>query len=433
MPLARSTPTAAAALLLALTLGSARASVPDLFGYGARACALAGTVVSNPQGHAGVYYNPGALAFEERPTFSLGYQRANLSLDIDGHDVGARTASATLIGFDIPLPLGGFLARRLTIANGFVIPTNTVLTADIPRPGAPQFAIVENRAQTVTLQGALGVRITDWLGVGVGVLALSALQGAIDVAPNAEGRIGSQARDQLVASYAGVAGLSLRLPGGAAVGAVYRGESQARFTLPITASLGDSFPLPVPTLDITGVAQYDPRQVAVEVSGAPFDGFSRLLAGLRVAAGFTWKQWSHFPIPIAYTAVPPDFPTQPAPDFHDAYEWRGALEWPLPAGPIVVSPRLGYQFAPTPVGEQTGLHNMLDSDRHLLGAGAGLRWDRLTLDLGVQWHHMVERAHTKDAALIEAAGFEAATHPGTPSIRHRGEILGFQVELGVDL
>ncbi len=413
------------ATLCALLAAPAAASVPDLFGYGARASALAGAVVSDPHGHAAVYYNPGALGFETKLTFAVGYQRADLALEIDGAERDARPASATLIGFGIPIPLGGFMHRRLTLGAGFVIPTNTVLVADIPRPGQPRFSLVENRAQTVTLQGALGLRLTDWLSIGGGVIALSELQGAIDVAPNAEGRIGSQARDQLVASYAPTAGLALRLPGDARVGVTYRGESKAEFELPITANLGDSFPLPVPTLSIIGVAQYDPRNVAVELSGTP-------ALGLRVAAGFTWKQWSAYPNPIAYTAVPADFPAQPDPDFDDVFEWRGAAEWPLAAGPLTLTPRLGYQFAPSPVPEQTGLHNQLDSDRHLLGLGLGVQWDRLRLDLAGQWHHLTTREHTKDAAAIEAAGFDPATHPGVEGIEHDGDIFGFAIEVGVE-
>lgn len=386
-------------LALALALvAPAYASAPDLFGYGARAAGLAGAVVSTARGHAAVYHNPGTLGFEARPTFALGYQRADFALTLDGDDHDARAATATFIGLCLPLPLGSPLERRLTLATAFVIPTNSVLVADIPRPGEPRFAVVENRAQTVSLSGALGVRITDWLGVGVGFIALSELDGAIDVAPNDEGRIGSSARDQLVADYAPLLGLSLRTAW-TDVGVAYRGESRADFGLPITADLGDGFSLPIPTLNIRGVAQYDPEQVGFEAS-------TEVVPGLRVAAGGTWKRWSAFPIPIEYTAVPDDFPEQPDPEFEDRTDWRAGAEYALAVGEVVVEPRLAWQFAPTPAPDDSPY---VDSDRHLVALGAGVRWSGLRAEVAAQWHRLVERDGSD------------------------GDILGWTLELGAEL
>lgn len=418
----------ALALLAAAPFASiapAAASVPDLFGYGARGQALAGAIVSDPRDHAAVYYNPAALAFEARPGVAFGYQFASFDLRVDDAAQPTRDATATVIGFDLPLPLGGPLAERIAIGGGFVIPTNSVLVADIPRPGDPTFALVANRAQTVTLQAAIGVRPLDDLAIGVGFIALSALDGAIDVAPNAEGRIGSQARDQLVADYAPVFALAARLPAGLALGAVWRGESAARFELPITANLGERFPLPIPTLRIEGVAQYDPAQLTGEI------GWRR--ADLRLAAGVSFKRWSAFEAPIAYTAVPAGFPPQPGPGYDDAFEYRGGVEWTPSTEALRFAARAGYQFAASPAPEQRGLHALLDSDRHLVALGGGVSWDRLRLDVAVQWHHLVERSHRKDPAAIAAAGYDPEDHPGMPSLSHRGEIVGFAVELGVEL
>ncbi len=397
----------AALLLLA---GLAHASAPDLFGYGARAEALAGAATSSASGHAAVLHNAGALAFDTRPTFSVGYQRAELALTLNDADHDARAATATFLGFGLPLPFGGFLKDRIALGAAFVIPTNSVLVADVPRPDEPRFVLVEARAQTVSLSGALAVRITEWLGVGAGFLALSELEGAIDVAPNQEGRIGSQARDQLVAAYAPLVGMQLNLPWTLRFGAEWRDESSARFTLPITADLGEGFTIPVPTLNVVGVAQYDPMHVAAELSGRA--------AGILLAGGATWKRWSAFPNPIEYTAVPADYPAQPEPDFEDTVELRLGAERPFEVGPTVLTARAGYQYAPTPAPEQAGLHSYLDSDRHLVAAGFGVAWSRLRFDAALQWHHLAERTHTK------ADGAELV---------HSGDIYGFSLEAGIEL
>lgn len=419
----------ALALTTSLLLATpAAASAPDLFGYGARGQALAGAIVSEPHDHAAVYYNPAALAFATRPGIALGYQLATFDLRIDDVAQATRDATATVIGFNLPLPLGGALSHRIALGGGFVIPTNSVLIADIPRPGDPTFALIANRAQTVTLQAAIGVRALDDLALGVGFIALSALDGAIDVAPNPEGRIGSEARDQLIAHYAPVVAIAARLPADLRLGAVWRGESAARFELPINADLGERFPLPIPTLQIEGVAQYDPAQLAAEL-GWRHDT-------VRLAAGATWKWWSAFPAPIAYTAVPADFPAQPGPGYDDAIEVRAGVEW-LPVIDAIeewrFAARAGYQYAPSPAPEQRGLHALLDSDRHLFAVGGGIGWDRLRLDVALQWHHLVERSHRKDPAAIAAAGYDPEDHPGMPSLSHHGSIVGVSVELGVTL
>jgi long-subunit fatty acid transport protein len=360
---------------------------------------------------------------------AFGYQYADLFLEVNGHDARSLSAPSALIGFAIPLPLGGFLARRLAIANGFVIPQRSVLLADLPRPSTPQFAVVGNRAQTVSLQGSIALRVVDEFSVGAGFLALAKLAGDVAVAPNEAGRIGSKVGDELLADYAPVFGALLKPGGDVAVGFVYHGESRATFSLPITADLGPKFPLPVPTLDITGTAQYDPAQATLEVSGRPPLGDDR---PLLIAAGVTRKDWSEFPVPVVFTAVPEDYPAQPAPHFHDTWVWRAGAELTLDAGPLTVQPRAGYAFEGTPVPEQHGYHNFLDSDRHIVAAGVGLRYGPLNLDLAGQWHHMVARTHHKDAALLEPFG-DPSINAGYPSIRHQGDLMALSVELGLTL
>lgn len=420
------------ALAIIVGLGAlplaAGASVLDLFGYGARGGAMAGAVVSTARGHEAVYYNPAGAAFDRRPSVSFGYQYADLSLELNGEDAAARSAPSTLIGFSIPVPFGGWLERRVAIANGFVIPTRSVLRADLPRPGAPQFAVVGNRAQTVSLQASVALRLADWLAVGAGFLALAELSGSVDVAPNAAGRIGSRVSDELLADYAPVFGALARVGERAAVGVTYHGESRADFTLPITADLGDQFPLPVPTLDISGTAQFDPAQATFEVSGRPPLGDVDLL----VAAGVTWKDWSAFPVPVVFTAVPPDDPAQPPPGFEDTFVWRVGAEYTLPLEAATLLPRAGYAYEPTPAPEQRGFHNLLDADRHVVAVGLGLRRGPLRVDVAGQWHRMVDRIHRKDAARLEPFGAPEA-NAGFPVVRHGGDLWAVSVELGLEL
>ncbi len=412
---------------LALSWGLAQpatASVVDLFGYGARGAGMAGAVVSHPRGHSAVYYNPAALAFERHASFSLGFGRGDFLLEINGQDVDTQEIPALVLGFGAPIPLGGVLERRLTLGLGFVLPQTSVIIADLPRPGTEDFVLVSNRSQTVSIQGALGIRATDWLSFGAGFIALAELRGAIDVAPNDEGRIGSSVQDEVVADYAPVLGMLIKPTPWLSAAVAFHGESVANFSIPVSADLGDQFTLPIPVLNLTGVAQYDPRQVSAEVSWMPTET-------LQIAAGATWKQWSRFPSPIEYTAVPDDFPAQPPPGFSDTITPRLGVEWAHTSGQWRIEPRGGIAFEPTPVPQQTGNENYLDNNRIISALGLGVIWEQLSFDVALQWHHMPQRTSTKDPeALTDELMVD---NPGVPSISHQGNIFFWAVEVGVQL
>ncbi len=450
---------------LALAATPALASPVDLFGFGARGQGLAGAVGADAEGFESVYYNPAGLAFDRRPTFALGYQLGSFELTLDGAPRDALDAPALSIGFGVPIPFGGVLADRLSIGLGFTIPQTSILIADIARPSDPSFILVENRAQTVSIQAALGVRITDWLALGIGTLALAELDGEIRVEPNASGRIGSKVKDELIADYALVAGLMLRLfpfdtaapteptdltasptpaghtPTSTAPGVgplpqpqrhalhialTYRGESRADFNLPINADLGPDFGIPIPELVVNGTAQYDPAEIALEVAAR-----LRLntLDFLTIHAGASLDLWSAFPLPLAYSATREATIPQPQPDFSDVVSLKLGIEGDFTVSAddrLTVRPRLGFAYNPSPAPEQTGFHNHLDSDRMIFAAGFGFRWNQFRLDLAGQLHDLAERTHTKSADTPD-------TNPAFPSVTHTGHILFIAVEMGVSL
>lgn len=401
----------------------AAASPVDLFGLGARGQAMAGAVDSTASGFEAAYYNPAGLAWDARPSFALGYQSASFSLDVNGVEQATRDAPVLTIGFGVPLPLGGALEDRLALGLAFAIPQSSILIADIARPGDPTFIVVENRAQTVSVLGCLAVRVTDWLSVGAGALALAELSGDIAVAPNDEGKLGTRVKDELRADYAFIAGLSVRPEPWLSFGLTWRSQSTARFSLPITADLGEDFGIPLPRLDITGTAQYDPAEAALGVGMRP-------TPWLLVALSGVWQRWSAFPLPIGYTAVPEGTPPQPPPNFHDTVSVRLGLEGDFPIdGELRVLPRLGASLEPTPVPDQTGFHNHLDGDRVVLTLGVGMVLGPLHLDLAGQVHLLGERESAKDPALVT----DPAANPGAPSITSAGTILVGNLQIGLEL
>ena len=391
---------------------------------------MTGAVASTTQGHESVYYNPARLAYASAPSFAIGFSSGEFALRIDQREVSVRSAPALTLGIALPLPFLGWLEDRIALGLGLVLPQTSILIADIPRPSNPSFALLETRAQTVSVQGGVAFRPMDWLSIGAGVLALATLEGHVEVGPNETGRLGSEVSDVLVADYAAVVGISLTPWPWLSFAATYRGVSRARFSFPIEADLGDLAGqvglsgldvevLPIPILAVDGTAQFDPEQVWLELSGRPHPQ-------LLLASTLTWKRWSTFDNPIVYTTERPGDLPQPAPDFNDTTVLRFGAEVDLSAGPVALKPRLGVAWEPTPTPPQTGFHNYLDNDRVIAGVGLGVGWEFLRLDLAVQVHHLLPRRATKEEGL-------SPEHPGWPSISHEGEIVYFGAELGVSL
>jgi long-chain fatty acid transport protein len=396
---------------------TADASSQDLFGVGARGAAMGGAVVSSVTGAASLYYNPAGLMVTRENRFTLGYQRADYWLQLNGGDYDVDSADNFLLGISFPLPLGGFMTERLALGIKFVLPIASVLLARLPPPEQPTFVIVEGRPRTVGLHIGMALRLFDWLYFGGGVVALSELEGGLAVSPNDTGTLGTVVRDELVADYAPILGLLVQPHDDVSIGLAFHDVSQAIFTFPITADLGPDFPIDVPLLNVSGIAQYDPLQISADVTISPIEGLS-------VAAGVSFKAWSAFVNPIENTteAVPPQDP----PEFEDIVVLRLGAELVDEFDEATLAYRLGIFLEPSPVPEQVGNSNFLDSDRIGLSAGFGLVWSGVTADVSFQFQTAGERDHIKDEA-----GVRDPENAGLPNISHSGDILSTAFEIGV--
>ena len=393
------------------------ASSTDLFGLGARGAAMGGAVVSNVSGFASVYYNPAALMVLGQRQFTVGGQRADYGLELNEEGYAVDEAMNLVLGFNVPIPFGGVLADRIAFGLGFVIPFASILEADVRAPETPVFILVENRARVIGLHASLSVKILDWLFVGGGVVALAELIGGIDIAPNDQGQLGSTVRDELVADYAPIVGLLIEPTDWFSFGVAFHGASDARFTFPVTADLGSGFPVDVPTLDIAGIAQFDPANISSDVTIRPVEGFT-------LAAGVTFKLWSEFENPIINTTEP--VPEQDPAGFIDVWVPRLGAEYELTLGEVELALRTGGYWEGSPVLQQVANHNYLDSSRLGIGLGAGVLWRGITFDMALQAQFMSSRTHTKDPDLVRDP-----ENAGLPSISHNGTIIVSVFEVGL--
>ncbi len=347
---------------------AAHASLPDMVSLGTRAPALGGTGVADAKGYEASYQNPAGLATGRR-NLTLGLVYGGYNTTVDENPYPIENTLGLLIGGALPLPLGGIMKNRLGLGLGLYLPTGFVNRVRVPLPEVPRAALLDSRTQIVSVLFGAGLRLPLGFSVGGGVLALAALVGDINIQPDGTGRITSISEQQLTINYAPIVGVRWQSSGGLiAVGATFHGVSQSSYRITVHTNLGDALPLMLPLIYFSGMAQYDPLQVATEVAVRPT---SRLV----LTAQACWKHWADYAYPIDKATKAS--PAPPAPGFHDTVVPRVGVEWqPADLRTVELVLRAGYFFewSPTPNPPPDNLaRNLLDSDRHVVTAGVGVR------------------------------------------------------------
>lgn len=390
-----------------LTPRPARATPPDLFGLGARTQAMAMTGASYADDYEAVYANPAGLARARRVGIHLGLSAASLHLTIDGARDPVDPARAIVAGATLPLPLPDVLADRLVLGVAAYIPPDGTVRARVLDPAVPQWPVID-RAEAMSLLLGLGIDLhsTDLEGLrlGLGIAALVDVVDALEVVdgPADAGRAPVRVEPQVLASFSPIAGVSYERDAWSA-GLVYRHEVRSELRMDVAGA-------DLPAREVGRIVQYDPAQLAGEISFRPDPA-------LRIVANVTVRFWSFWP--GAELATASSTQRAPAPSFSDTISPRLAVEGTVRGGPVALTIRGGYAFEPSPAPAARlaplrtasgdvlvidgAIQNVparsLDGDRHVITLGLGLvhdvsRTQRVRLDLFAQAHLLPDRAHT---------------------------------------
>src|SRR4051794_21672469 len=73
-------------IAMVLAWGVAHANPPDTYGFGSRETAMGNAAAAETRGFAANYYNPAALARSRGLEVSIGYFRADHSMEMNGRD-----------------------------------------------------------------------------------------------------------------------------------------------------------------------------------------------------------------------------------------------------------------------------------------------------------------------------------------------------------
>jgi long-chain fatty acid transport protein len=411
------------ALLVTSTL---HATAAEVFELGPRGRALAGGGLSRYQGYESAFANPAALSLAERPELTLGYSANRFALEAlragTRVAVPAQGSGDVLFGFVLPLRIA---EQRWVLGFASQSPSDFIARAQLPLADVPQFPLLVPQSQALDFDLALGVSVWPGLRLGAGLRALAALSGSVEISASSAGTT-AHARDTLEPRFAPVLGALFEPSEHDAVALAFHGPLRADFAIELSGA--DIGATKLPPLHISGVAAYDPLELALE--------YRRQLGALTLLGGLAYRRWSRFPDLLAATvtcpAARPNCMALPAEHahFHDTLEPHLGVEYLLALRPSARA-RLsaGYAYRPTPIPEQSGASNWLDANRHVLGLGYGVELGDsllpLDLELGCELNELAARTHVKRGV--------AADNPGYPALTSRGHAESCAFTVGARL
>jgi long-chain fatty acid transport protein len=357
--------------------------------------ALAGAVTARPGDTAAIARNPGALGHVDRPVLTLGAHAGEINLwmarDGEGGRELDRGMAGAALGLVARLPGPDWLAR-VRVGLAAHLPTAYVLRLSAPpRPDEPTPVAYGYRAGRTAVAGSLGVELPYGVAIGGGVSITPSLETTTYVSYDAtrgdspDDNVVVDARNELVMGASPMLGARYAPIPVLAFGLAWRGAQVVDAEGPNDVRAG--------AIRVDAVIDFHevfaPMELAFGVWGAP-------VPELALSGDVVWSEWSTFR--TIHDRVP-------SPAFDDVVSVRlGAEVRPAPHWTL----RAGWAFEPTPVPEQRGVSNYVDSDRHVLGIGAGIDLERLgsarvRIDVHARFHVLARRSHTKDTALLPDA------------------------------
>lgn len=371
----------------------AHANPIDSFGLGSRGPAMAGALSAVATDFSANYYNPAGLARGRDLRISVGYLWAEPQLAIDGVDNDVDPAHGVSFGAAAP---GRAFGIPFAFGIGLYLPDDRVSRVRSLTQRTPRWELYDNRTQRLYLAANLAVEPLAGLSVGAGLSFMSSTAGTLGVRGfvTYPDQALSELRHRVDADLQAVrypqAGIRWAPVRWLELGAVYRGEFQLDLSLEALLE-GSILAFDAFTIDgvrvmleSASVNAFLPQQIVLGAAVRP-------RADLVVTADLTWIDWSAYespvsrvryeltvPIPeelqgsVTIPAAPPGTDPLP-PRFRDRVVPRVGAEWRRALSPCVeLAVRAGWLFEASPIPEQTGETNFVDSDRHVLSAGLGL-------------------------------------------------------------
>jgi long-subunit fatty acid transport protein len=391
---------AAAAVLTCASTASA--AVPDQFGFGSRSTAMGGAVTADAKDFSAGYYNPAGVVEAPDVEVSFGYMYNMQALRVGELDNEVEDVHGVVLGLVAP---GELFGVPFAFSVGTHLPDDGLSHVQARRQGVPRWELYDARAQLLYIEACLAVRPLPWLEIGGGIGYLTAtsvhfgIRGRADLLSPFDSQLEHEVDGDLTAVRYPQAGLRLVLEDWGAFGVTYRGESNLDLEVDaLLEGVVDFAGIEVPLLyqlEASTISSFTPHQIAAGIS------FQRV-EDLSLNFDLTWMHWSNYASPVArlfarLEAEPPpgtpvELPDEPLPtipippEFSDTFVPRAGVEYRgvrfgsereldgKKVALVEIPLRAGYWYEKSPVPDQGGETNLIDTDRHTwtLGAAVGL-------------------------------------------------------------
>lgn len=426
---------------LLTTAAPVRAQPMDTYGFSSRSVAMGGAVTADVEDVSSNYYNPAGLVRGDYFRAGIGWFGAFHELEVDGLDSGVDPVHGLVFGLAIP----GSFDRNFRFAFGLGVHLNddrVSRTRSLPR-SRPRWELYDNRPHRTYLAAHLAIELFEIVRIGGGISFLSysantlAVRGLLDiVAADAGSRLEHTIRADLTTIRYPQVGIQVQPIPELSFGLVYRGSFAlsnrliAEVDATISAgSLADPFPGYFFLLS-ESVNAFVPQQVSL---GGSYSPIPELTINLEV----TWVNWSAYISPVGTSEVildldlPPELrdrifvpddiggSTPIAANFADRFVPRVGVEGTAFRNEVMdVRLRSGFFYEETPTPPQTGLTNLVDTDRLAFSLGAGLRLTDLRplidgflgFDIHFQYNYLPWRAVQKTSLVDPVGDFVAGGH-----------------------
>lgn len=408
------------ALVAAVTLVApvARADNFDLYGYGPRGAAMGGALTAEANDYTAVFYNPALLVNTQDVNFGFHFQWYRMQADVHPKDLAqtldcSKCQAPDSVGYSVGLlvPLAGKVKNHLALGVGVYLPSTVMLRLAAPDTTTPFWYHYNSNPERIVIHAGAGIKITDWLNLGLGIQALADLQGdgatvQVDLFSK---QVTQRSIDSNLSTRVGpVFGVNLKPTSKLRLGATFKWEMKLLYRIPASVDLTG-----VGRLDfaVTGVAHYSPHTLTF---GAAYD----ITDNFTVSLDGEWQNWSAAPSPYVNlsialtgatlnalgldTAFNINSPNQP-PGFSDTFGGRLGMEWRLSER---FAARAGGFLRPTPVPKQNvSGTNLLDNTTIGAAVGVGFNFpdpleifaSPIKIDLAGQMHVILPRDATKDS------------------------------------
>lgn len=411
---------AAILFLLIVLSSSAFGGTFNYIGYGAANQGLGNSTVALPVDGFSQAYNPALMAEQSQSNLSLSIQGAFTSFTpinqvlISTPSLGAAantvgnvslsTKDAFVFALGYQTALNPKAERPVHVGINVVTPILRVFEINSPDMFAPQYSMYMSDTQRIVPSLTIGKRISDKISLGIG-LNFFLVQGTTsETGLVAGGESTSDLSADITTGAAPMAGILVDLDENWKAGLNYRGVQNYLSQLNVSNQLSIVTPSSLAFTGSTSVA-YDPDMILL--------GFSNTSGQNSFSAEAKYERWSAYSggaILLTFQTYTGSFSQYvPPTPFHDIITLHGGFEHRYSASQW----RVGYSYVPTPVPDQSGETNILDSDKHEFYLGYGWKWDKLSwldgkvsLDLVAFGDYLVPKKITKVSSLfIGAPGY----------------------------